>query len=122
MVTEIIDLFSVFTVTEILFTRLTHSLIDHLFRHMFWTGGHQSEALSAMTGDRFMHTDARGRTRATHLIIMFLKIGLIHSSFTQCRATWATALWNRHRGRSHPSIVIGNPNRHLRNSNDFHDI
>ena len=51
-----------------------------------------------------------------------LEIGLIHSSFTQCRATRAMALWNRHRARSHPSTVLGNPNRRLRNSNDFQAI
>ena len=55
MVTQMFDPCSVFTVTVILFTHLTHSLIDHLFRRMFWTSGHWSEALSEMTGGRFMH-------------------------------------------------------------------
>ena len=55
MVTQMIDPCSVFTATRVLFTGLTHSLTDHLFRRMFLTGGHQSEALNEMTGDRFMH-------------------------------------------------------------------
>ena len=55
MVTQMFDPCSVFTVTVILFTHLTHSLIDHLFWRMFLTGDHRSEALSEMTGDRFMH-------------------------------------------------------------------
>ena len=74
MVTQIIDPCLVFTATRVLFTRLIHSPTNHLFRRMFWTGGHRSKTLSAMTGDRFMHPDARGRTRATLLIVMFLKL------------------------------------------------
>ena len=74
MVTQIIDPCLVFTATRVLFTRLIHSLTDHLFQRMFWIGSHQSEAPSTMTGDRFMHPDARGCTRATLLIVMFLKL------------------------------------------------
>ena len=74
MVTQIIGPCSVFTATGVLFALLIHSLTDHLFQRMFWIGSHQSEAPSTMTGDRFMHPDARGRTRATLLIVMFLKL------------------------------------------------
>ena len=54
MVTQMIDPCSVFTATGVLFTGLTHSRTDHLFRHLFLTSGHRSEALSEMTGDRFI--------------------------------------------------------------------
>ena len=60
MVTQMIDPCSVFTATGVLFT--THSRTDHLFRRMFLTGGHPSEALSEMTGDRFMHQIDRRST------------------------------------------------------------
>ena len=54
MVTQMIDPCSVFTATGVLFTGLTHLRTDHLFRRLFFIGGHRSEALSEMTGDRFI--------------------------------------------------------------------
>ena len=65
MVTQMIDPCSVFTATGVLFTSLTHSRTDHLFRHLFLTSGHRSEALSEMTGDRFIDQIDRRSTERT---------------------------------------------------------
>ena len=78
MVTQIIGLCSVFTATGVLFTRLIHSLTNHLFRRMFWTGGHRSKAPSVMTGDRFMHQIDRWSTDKFNIQSITWKIWLTY--------------------------------------------
>jgi len=65
MVTQMIDPCFVFTATGVLFTGLTDSRPDHLFQRLFLTGGHRSEALSEMTGDRFIDQIDRRSTERT---------------------------------------------------------
>ena len=87
MVTQMIDPCFVFTATGVLFTGLTHSRTDHLFRHLFLTSGHRSEALSEMTGDRFIDQIDRRSTDKFSVQSITWKIWLTYIFSCQINVT-----------------------------------